>query len=135
MHDSAVPPAPTELAGQDSHESPSQYLFSAQFATHVVTSPPALVEPAAQSVHVPSLRYWFSEHDCARQTVPFVSSAPGTTAPAPVLKVPALQPEHSSFLAYMFAPHVHVVDVASVLVEPTGHVSQYFKLVSSSVAR
>jgi hypothetical protein len=43
-------------------------LFASQFATHVVTSPPALVEPAAQAVHVPSLRYWFSEHDCSAST-------------------------------------------------------------------
>jgi hypothetical protein len=62
VHVVAVPPAPTELAGQSSHESPSQYLFEAQFATHTSSSsssllPPKIVEPVfdeptGHAVHV-----------------------------------------------------------------------------------
>jgi hypothetical protein len=60
VHDVAAPPAPTEFAGQSSHESPSQYLPEAQFATHTLVvsfslSPkivePVLDEPTGHALH------------------------------------------------------------------------------------
>jgi len=64
VHVVAVPPAPTEFAGQASHESPSQYLPEAQFATHTLVvysalSPkivePVFDEPVGHAVHVLTL--------------------------------------------------------------------------------
>ena len=60
MHVVALPPAPTEFAGQSSHELPSQYLFSAQFTTQTLVvsaalSPkivePVLDEPTGHALH------------------------------------------------------------------------------------
>tara|TARA_B110000483_G_scaffold18846_1_gene20696 strand:+ start:104 stop:316 length:213 start_codon:yes stop_codon:yes gene_type:complete len=68
VHVVAVPPAPTELAGQSSHESPSQYLPEAQFATQTLVvsaalSPkivePVFDEPAGHTVHVSTVVVYF----------------------------------------------------------------------------
>jgi hypothetical protein len=60
VHDIAAPPSPFESPGQASHESPSQYWFEAQFATHTLSSSftlspkivePVLDEPTGHALH------------------------------------------------------------------------------------
>jgi hypothetical protein len=103
VHVVAVPPAPTEFAGHDWHALPSQYLPEAQFALHE-----SLASEACGITEPPDF------------TVPSGHDSHDHEPPPPLL--------HS---AYWLSGHLHAVDAASVLVESSGHATQYFNSAAS----
>jgi hypothetical protein len=102
---------------------------------HVVAVPPALFELSGQDWHEPSAKYLFAGQSPLHESL--ASEACGIREP-PDFTVPSGHDSHDHeppppllHSAYSLSGHLHAVDAASVLVESSGHATQYFNSAAS----